>query len=292
VTYFLITLVLFSSLEVASKPLMDVVAPLELTFLRFLAGWLTLVVMLLPGRGRRELFSLTPRDWARLAFLGVLNVSVSMTLLQAAVMHTTAATAAAVFCSNPLFVYLISVAWGDERANPRAILGLAAGIGGLLLVTSSGGLRLDRGIVFALLSSLSFAIYTILSRHALRRMSPLCLNAGSFAFGIVAIGAFLLLTGRSISVPAGIAGDPGALASLLYLGVCVSGVGYVTFMKTVECLSATRASLVFMLKPATATILAMLFLRESPGALFYPGAALVLAGSVLITGSGMRRRTA
>ncbi len=291
-THFLITLLLFSSLEVASKPLMGLIAPLELTFLRFLAGWITLVVMLIPRGEHRALLSLRLRDWGTLALLGVLNVAISMTLLQAAVMHTTAATAAAVFCSNPLFVYLISVASGDERANPRTLLGLAAGITGLLLVASSGGLRLDRGIAFALLASLSFAIYTIASRRALRRMSPLCLNAGSFAFGVVAIASVLLLTDRGLSVPSSLAGDPRALASLLYLGVGVSGVGYVTFMKAVERLSATRASLVFMLKPATATILAMLFLHETPGAMFYPGVALVLAGSLLITGRGTRRSTA
>ncbi len=290
-TYFLITLLLFSSLEVASKPLMDMITPLELTFLRFLAGWLTLVAMLLPGRAYRALFSLAPRDWGRLAFLGFLNVFVSMTLLQAAVRHTTAATAAAVFCSNPLFVYVFMITAGRERPQPRTILGFAAGIAGLLLVTSSGGLRFDRGIFFALLASLTFAIYIVTSRQVMRRMSPLCLNAGSFAFGVVACAVALLLTSRSICVPTKLLTDASALASLLYLGVGVSGIGYVAFMKTVEQLSALTASLVFLLKPAAATLLAMLLLHEHPAALFYPGIALVLAGSLLIAGGGARRRT-
>lgn len=282
--YFFTTLFLFGCLEVASKPLMGIIAPMELTYFRFVMGFLTIfTVMVVRGR-LCDLRALKAREWWRLAFLGVLNVCVSMTLLQKAVANAPASTAAAIFCSNPLFVYLFSLLAGDEKPRVRTTIGLVLGIAGLFLVTSAGGLRLSKGILYALLASATFGFYTFLSKRSLRTVSPLCLNTVAFFFGSLGCAVLLLLTGGSLALPAAIRSHLSALWNFVFLGVGVSGIGYITYMETVERLSALTASLVFMIKPVVAALLAMLFLGERPGLSYYPGVLLVLAGSILISG--------
>lgn len=282
--YFFVTLFLFSCLEVASKPLMGAISPMELTYFRFAVGFMTIfAVMVLRGR-LCDLRALKAREWWRLAFLGILNICVSMTFLQKAVANAPASTAAAIFCSNPLFVYLFSLLAGDQRPRIRTAVAMAMGIAGLFLVTSAGGLSLSKGILYALLASTSFGLYTFLSKRSLKTVSPLCLNTVAFFFGSLACAAMLLVTGGSLTVPAAIRSHLPSLANFIFLGVGVSGIGYITYMETVERLGALTASLVFMIKPVVAAILAMLLLGERPSLPFYPGVVLVLAGSILLSG--------
>ncbi len=288
--YFLVTLLLFSSLEVASKPLTGYIAAMQLTFFRFSLGFLAILAAM-AARGKLPMLrDLRGRDWWRLAFLGILNICVSMTLLQKAVENAPASTAAAIFCSNPLFVYLFSLLAGDVKARGRTVTGLAAGIVGLFLVTSADGLVLSRGILYAILASATFGLYTFLAKRALKTVPSLCLNAVTFFFGSLGCAVVLLFTGVSLKVPPAVLSTLSSLAVFLFLGIGVSGVGYITYMATVERLGALTASLVFMIKPVVAALLAMAFLGERPGLAFYPGVVLVLAGSLLITGAASSRR--
>ncbi len=67
--FFLLTLVLFSSMEAVSKPLMGIVDPFQLTFHRFLTGLFFLVFVLAMQRKIGDLFSLRRRDLAVLVLL-------------------------------------------------------------------------------------------------------------------------------------------------------------------------------------------------------------------------------
>ena len=70
--YFLVTLVIFSSMEVVSKPLMPFIDPFQLTFHRFFIGLVFLFLFLVARRRLHELTCITRRDIATLAFLGFL----------------------------------------------------------------------------------------------------------------------------------------------------------------------------------------------------------------------------
>ncbi|HOJ94168.1 MAG TPA: DMT family transporter, partial [Fervidobacterium nodosum] len=63
---------------------------------------------------------------------------------------------------------------------------------------------------------------------------------------------------------------------LIYLGLIVTGVAYLTFFKAMEKIGATQSSRIFFLKPIVATLLAIVFLGEKLSLLKIIGMIIVL----------------
>lgn len=274
---FVITLLLFASMEVASKPLMGSVDPLVLTFWRFVCGTAVLgIVMII----RKKKVDLTFRKVSVLALMGVLNTFLSMSFLQLAVKNTEASRAATIFGSNPVFVILIAAIIGWEKFTRRKGSGLLLGVAGLIMVTGMYTLKIDSGTIYALLASITFALYIILGRKASLSTDPITVNVISFAFGLAALAIWLIARGIPMS-PAPLGSE---MPSFLFLGIGVSGLGYVTFITAIRKLGAGKASTIFLLKPAVATTLAILLLGETITTSFVIGLLLAGAGSFLVAG--------
>ncbi len=282
---FLITLFLFASMEVVSKPLMASVMPMTLTFWRFAAGAVMLAAILFRRRGLSTLRALDRRTLATLAVMGVVNITVAMTLLQTAVKLTSAGVAATVFCANPVLVFGISAAAGMERLTPRQVVGLLTGLAGLALVSGLHRLSVDTGTVLATAAAAAFAVFTVLGRRVSRNTDPFTVNAVSFVAGVAALVPVMAGMGVSFS-PAPLLAGPGSIASAVYLSVGVSGLAYLTFIRAVNRMGALAASMIFMLKPAVASLMAAAFLGERQPPVFWAGLALTIAGSFLVTGRG------
>lgn len=274
---FIITLLLFASMEVVSKPLMGSIDPLVLTFWRFVCGIAVLGIVMVV---RRKKVKLSPGKVSVLALMGILNTFMSMSFLQLAVKNTEASRAATVFCSNPVFVVIIAAILGWEKCTKRKSLGLLLGLSGLVLVTGMHTMKVDTGTIYALLASITFALYILLGRKASLSTDPITVNVISFAFGLAALAVWLVAKGVPMS-PAPLQSE---LPSFLFMGIGVSGLGYVTFITAIRKLGAGNASTIFLLKPAVATVLAIVLIGETVSLHFIIGLLLAGAGSYLIAG--------
>lgn len=272
-------------MEVVSKPLLVSMDPLTLTFWRFAAGALVLSAILIRRRGLASILALRGGTVLLLAAMGAVNIALAMSLLQTAVKLTSAARAATVFCANPVLVFVISAAAGYEKANTLKVLGLVVGLAGLAMVSGLHTPAVDAGTLYALVSAAAFALYTVIGRRVSGRTDPVTINVVSFAVGVSVLFGFLAATGRPLS-PAPLAADPGSAAAAAYLTLGVSGVAYLTFIRAIKRMGAVAASMVFMLKPAVASLLAVVFLGEvlTPG--FWAGLALTTLGSWLVMKGG------
>ncbi len=278
---FIITLLLFASVEVASKPLMGFVDPLVLTFWRFACGILILgTVMLI----KRRKVNLSPGKILVMALMGILNTFMSMSFLQLAVKHDSAARAATVFCSNPVFVLIFAAVLGWEKFSKRKGFGLFLAVAGLVLVTGLHTMTIDTGTLYALAASITFALYILLGKKASLNCDPVTVNVISFAFGLAALAIWLTVSGISLS-PAPLKTE---LPSFLFLGIGVSGLGYVTFHTSIRKLGAGNASIIFLLKPAVTTVLAIILIGETVSLNFVIGLLLAGAGSYLVASKKSR----
>jgi drug/metabolite transporter, DME family len=93
--------------------------------------------------------------------------------------------------------------------------------------------------------------------------------------GAVALLPAVLLEGASFAF------SPAAWALLLYLGIVPSALAYVLFTLGMRTTVATVASLVTLIEPLTAALLAWLLFGEQLGSLALVGAGLLL-GAVLL----------
>ncbi|HOA16462.1 MAG TPA: EamA family transporter [Fervidobacterium sp.] len=250
--YLLFTLLAFSSIEVSSKPLMGSVDPFFMTAFRFLIGGLVLIFFV-----DREI---EVKDLLPLALVGSLNGILSMTTLQLSVMYSNASTAATLVASNPIFVSLFALLILKERHTLRKYIGIVLGFVGLVIF-SLGKIEGDSwlGIFYGIIAALTFGLYTVLLGKYTKKYSPVSATAYSTLTSSLIYVAILAVSGH-FYVPS--VGIPQWLI-LIYLGIIVTGLAYLTYFKAIELIGATQSSRVFFLKPIVATLFAMIFLEES-----------------------------
>ena len=205
-----------------------------------------------------------------------------MSMLQLAIKTTSAATAAVVFCSNPLFVLLFSIISGDEKATFKNFLPILFGIAGTYFVMTDKELVIDYGVIYALLASIGFALFTVMNKKLLKDLNSLTINTVSFFFGILILLVFILLSGRAFVATSFLGHGIKSIGLVVYLGMFVSGIAYITFFKTLQKYSAVSSSYMFLLKPTVATILAIALLGERVGLNFWIGMLMIIIGGIII----------
>jgi drug/metabolite transporter (DMT)-like permease len=287
--YFFLTLILFSTMEVVSKPLMGFVDPFVLTFYRFLMGTFIMFFFVL-FRGRlKELKNIKSLDFAKLVLMGFLNIFFSMSMLQLAIEAGNAGTAAVIFCSNPLFVLLILVFLGKERGSFKNFAPIIIGIIGTFFIMKDKTVGFNYGSIYAILSAVSFAVYSVVAKSSLKNISPTLANLVSFMAGIIFLSIYILFIGTGFGKGFGLSDLFSNESTLyynifafIYIGVALSGFGYILFFKTLKRFSAVASSYIFLLKPLIATVLSILLLSEPVGINFWTGLLFIVLGISII----------
>jgi len=279
--YFILTLIIFASMEAVSKPLMGHIDPFALTFWRFAVGFL--FFLFYPGMKKRfkEIMHFNKKDWLAVISLGILNTFLAMSLLQISVKHCSAATSATIFCSNPVFVMLISSVLGLEKFSLRKSIGIFTGVGAVAFIMAEKGFVLNSGALFALSAAIVFAAYTVLSKSTVSKIDPFTVNLTSFFSGLTANFIFMSVADISF-VPSAEFFNVSRTLAFLYLGFVVTGAGYVTFFETIKRFTAVSSSIVFMLKPALAVLFSAIFLNETLSAHFFAGLLMLTAATAVI----------
>jgi drug/metabolite transporter (DMT)-like permease len=277
--YIILSALIFSTMEVALKIAGSTVDPLQMTFLRFAIGG----VCLLPF-GLREMKEVGRPDGKLLAWqamLGLICVPLSMVLFQFGVMLSNAATAAVIFCSNPIFnAYFAHFLNEHDRLTRLKILSIAPAVAGILFMIRPWDVREGDSIGGALLSlsaAILFALYSTLGARTLARAGTWAQTSMSFLFGAGALLVVMLATGSP--VVRGLAAD---LPVVLYVSLVVTGGGYILFFLAIKASNATTASLIFFFKPVLAPAVAVIALGELVAWNMVVGIALILAASYMI----------
>lgn len=293
--YIGLTVIFFSSMEVALKLFSFGFNAIQMNFIRFFIGSLVLLPLGFRALGKRGVH-LTRGDWGFFALTGFVGVVVSMTLYQLAVGSAKASIVAILFSCNPVFVIPFAFFMLGEPIRRVTVVSMVLSVAGILFIMNplhmSAGAA---GIVLTLLSAATFALYGVIGKKRTARYGGLALTAFSFLAGSLEMLALILLTeipavaaalnraglGQFASIPVlrglSLAGLPG----LLYVGVCVTGLGYAFYFMAMEETSASTASTVFFIKPALAPLIALAVLSEPITVNMVIGIVLVIGGSLV-----------
>ena len=271
--FVLLTAFAFGTMEIALKIAGNAFTALQLTFLRFLIGGLILLPFALKDLKRRA-YHLTPGDWVYLLALGVVNICFSMTLFQIGVMMTNASLAAVIISINPVFTMLFAHFIVHDYFTRKKAVVLILSLIGLVIVANPENLLHGngvQGVLIVLAASIGFGFYTALGKKRVNQIGGLAQNSFSFLLGSVV--EFLILLFRGEPILSGITVH--SVWVLLYVGVVVTGFGYVCYMKAIELSNPSTASIAFFIKPIVAIALSALILSE-------PITWNVIAGTLLI----------
>jgi DME family drug/metabolite transporter len=245
-----------------AAPILLAACRLRLGRRAFVVGWRGLPAMLLVG-----------------AMLAFYQVCFFAAVADAGVVIATLIT----LCSAPVLVALFSVALLRQRVALATVLALACAVSGtvLLVATPDASSQASvHGVLLALASASGYAVIALAARGLARRYHPLQVTAIGFAAGALLLLPIALAAGLVISYPAG------GWLLLVYLGAIPSALGYGLYLTGMRVTQAPIASIVTLIEPLTATVLAWTLLGERLGPWGVPGAILLfVALAVLYRGA-------
>jgi len=273
---------IFSTMEIALKLAGTSLDPFQITFLRFIIGGIALLPFAAHEYRRQPKGFMTGKLWLYMLFLGAINVPFSMILFQLGVMNSNAATAAVIFCSNPIYTMLFAhVMTKDDKINRNKLIALAFGAAGLVFMIRPWDIQPGNtimGAAFSLIGAVIWSFYGVAGGKTIARVGIFTQTCASFLTGAVILLCVLQPLGHPI-----LSGAWDEMGIILYTGIVVTCGGYLTFFLAMKYSNATTASITFFLKPVVAPFLAVLILGESITYNMYIGIALILAASYIMT---------
>jgi len=271
---------LFSTVEVASKIIGPRVDPIVLTFIRFFVTGLLLILISLPMlRLRAEPFSL--RDYGVFLMNGLIGITLALSLFHTAILVLDkAASAAVIFCINPVFVVILARYINHESWNGRKWIGVFLGLAGVFCFAYESGVfawHSLHGLSLMVLAAFLFALSTCISRRVVGRYgAPALMGFSSLA------GSLILLPLAAIRIEtAGLALIISAAMPMLYVTLMGTSLAYFLYYYGLLNTSAQRGGMIFFLKPVLASLLAVWILEETINAYMLGGIALILSALFL-----------
>lgn len=174
---------LFSINYITSKLGMREIQPMAFAWLR-----IAVAAVLLSLIARSEP-PLSRDDRRRVSGYAILGVCINAPLFLIGLSMTSVQVAAILITSIPVFALAAAIAFGRERASATRIGGIAlAGSGALLVVggeSFTGSFRSFLGALLIVINCLSYALYLVLSKPIMARLSARRVVAHMFAVGTI-----------------------------------------------------------------------------------------------------------
>ncbi|HPT83760.1 MAG TPA: DMT family transporter [Limnochordia bacterium] len=216
----------------------------------------------------------------KLALGAGLMLALHFALWMTSLEHTSVASSVVLVTTQPLWVFLLSVLFLEEKPTPRMWLGLAVALGGSLLVTftqGAGGESRLYGNVLAVAGAWAMACYFLLGRR-LRRELPLALYS-LLVYGSAAacLALFSLLRGLPFK-----GFPPLTWVMFAALALIPTVLGHNSLNWALKYLPATMVSVTILGEPLGASILAVFVLKEVPSPLEAFGSLVTLVGIYLV----------
>lgn len=274
----------FLGITVLSRAGLD---PFQITWYRY-APILLLYGGWLAWRGRAQMAAVSGGDWARMALLGFLGVigyhfTLNWGLHDAGDgVVVTSATASILVATVPLWTLVLSVVRRKERFRPASALGFLVAFVGVAVVVllGRGAARFDLAgkALLVLLAPLSWGIYTSFSKGLVDRHGGLFVTAVTMCLGTLMV--LPLGVGYGVAPLAMLDGE--AWAWLLFLSIVSTAAGYAVWNDALKHRKASEVAVFVYAQPIVTAVLAAWYLREALTPYFALGAALILAGVVLV----------
>lgn len=182
---------------------------------------------------------------------------------------------------NPIMVMLFSAWRYREKIRTIQIIGMLVSLSGVIWVISRGNLMelfsgFQWGDAYMLGCPVTWAIYTLAGKDALKTTTPIQASAWASLSGVI----MLLLFASTESYPAFVPGK--VWIALSYLGVIGTVLAFVWYYEGVMKLGVTKTAVFNNLVPVFALILSMIILKEQVHTYTFIGAVLVIGGVVII----------
>ena len=244
-----------------------------------IAGTLLSIVALVLG----ERFPCTRREWLHAGLFSILMVPLSNGLSTLAVRHVPSNEAALLAAGSALWLAgLGAIGPRGHTLRGASILGVLLGFAGVVLLVwphadAAPGHLGWRALL--LLSSMNFAIASIVYRDAHLAVGPMAFNATIMLMG----AACLAIAGVATGEPSHWRWSGTGVAAMLYLALFGSALAYTSYTWLLKHAPADRVGTFAYVNPAIATVLGWAVLGEALTGGQLVGVMVILAAVALVT---------
>ena len=229
----------------------------------------------------------SPEVWRAFMMMGLLGNALPFSLIAWGQTHIGAGLASIINATTPIFTILIAGSFlSDEHITPRKMLGVTAGLAGVIvLIGPSALLELGTNTMAQLAvigAAVSYSCATVFGR----RFKAMGISPLDTAVGQVTASTIILLpVVWFIDKPLQLA-NPSLQVwlSILALAIFSTAFAYILFFRILSSSGATNVVLVTFLAPVTASLLGWLMLDEQLQAKHFIGMACIGLGLAIIDG--------
>ena len=268
---------------VSTKAVLVKLDPFSLLVLRFGIGTIFLLLLL---RIQRNRLLISIKYVPHLMVLGILGVFVHQVLQATALLTINASAAGWLISFSPIFTVILSIFFLDERLSIIKAVGMLLAITGVLIVTTTRSgqsfqFAINMGFLLMLLSTLNWAVYSVLLKSLKIPYSPLLITFYMSLIGLILTTPFIIRNRgwESLSLL-----SYTEWAHLVFLGVFVSGMAYWFWGKALQVLEASKVSMFLYLEPITTLIAAVLLLHEKVFLISATGGLIIIIGVIIVNG--------
>lgn len=268
-------IVVWGTTFISTKVLLRYLTPVEILFIRFVIGYITLFAMhphrLKVTEKKHELY---------LMGAGLTGIMLYYLLENIALTYTFASNVGVIISAAPFFTAILAHLFlQGEKLRLRFFIGFAVAVAGIYLISFNGTqLQLNPlGDLLALLAAAAWAIYSVL----LRKISGFCYNAVQttrrvFMYGIIFMIPALFIF--DFSPDLAVFAEPTVILNILFLGLGASALCFAAWSSAVNTLGAVKTSVYIYLVPVITVITAAIILGETITVMAMAGTVLTLAG--------------
>jgi drug/metabolite transporter (DMT)-like permease len=268
---------------VSTKAVLGKLDPYSLLVLRFGIGALFLLLLLLLQRVR---LIVSIKYFPHLMILGILGVFVHQVLQASALLTINASSAGWLISLSPIFTVILSIVFLHEKMSLTKAAGMVLAITGVFLVTSTRSgqsfqFALNIGFLLMILSTLNWAVYSVLLKSLKIPYPPLLVTFYMCFLGLILTTPFIIRNRgwESLSLM-----TYKEWTHLLFLGVFVSGIAYWFWGKALEVLEASKVSMFLYLEPISTLAAAVLLLQEKVLLISVIGGIIIIMGVIIVNG--------
>ncbi len=270
---------LWSGSLIASKLSYDTLAPMSLGFMRFSLAAVAFFVIRLMLR-ERELPQ--AKDMAIICVTGLLGTTLYFAAENYGIALLPASTGSLIVGSFPAMALVLERIIDKTQPSLPKVVGIALAFVGVAVLalteSSTGGTSVLFGSLILMAGGLCWSLYNFVMRLVMGRYSAFTITCWQTLFGALGFVPFVLLEGAPTLMP-----SPATWASLAYLVLGCTVVGFVLYNWSLEELEPSTATSLSNLIPVFGLVLSALILGESISTRQLLGGAIVIVGIALST---------
>jgi drug/metabolite transporter (DMT)-like permease len=264
---------------VFGKMLVRDFSPALLTTLRLL-----FIVLFLIGLSsyKKHFKRINKSDLLAVLFLGIIGVFINQWSFFVGLQTADPTTSALILATTPILTSVLAAIFLKEKLTIRMLLGSIVAIIGIYFVVAKGdlsSLHIDKGLLWIVLTMITFAIMIIMTRLLSHKIDPLTITLYSNVVGLIVSIPFVFL----LDTPLQISSKISDWSFLIGTAVVVHGIATLIWNNNIRHVDASKASILSNLEPFVAMLMGLILLYKPITGAELLGSLFIVGGVVLST---------